>query len=153
MTCIPPLSPEGEGRSQGYFQPKVCRMNGLSIGSIVRCRNREWVILPSPDENLILLRPLTGSDRTCGGGAGVNGNYLSHPSNSVISSGLAIGFTDTVVIISRNRHRRPRASQLLYRLVCLGMAPNLHLPLPLSRLISLCTNVIYIWRARVDSQR
>jgi superfamily II DNA or RNA helicase len=42
-------------------------MNGLSIGSIVRCRNREWVILPTPDENLILLRPLTGSDReVCG---------------------------------------------------------------------------------------
>jgi hypothetical protein len=34
---------------------------------------------------------------------GVNGNYLSHPSNSVISSGVAIRFTDTVVIISRNR--------------------------------------------------
>jgi hypothetical protein len=36
-------------------------MNGLSVGSIVRCRNREWIMLPSPDENLILLRPLTGS--------------------------------------------------------------------------------------------
>ncbi len=42
-------------------------MNGISVGSIVRCRNREWIILPSPDENLILLRPLTGSDReVCG---------------------------------------------------------------------------------------
>jgi hypothetical protein len=42
-------------------------MNGLSVGSIVRCRNREWIILPSPDENLILLRPLTGSDKeVCG---------------------------------------------------------------------------------------
>jgi hypothetical protein len=34
-------------------------MNALSVGSIVRCRNREWIILPSPDENLLLLRPLT----------------------------------------------------------------------------------------------
>ncbi|NWG04893.1 MAG: hypothetical protein HXY44_18725 [Syntrophaceae bacterium] len=42
-------------------------MNSLSVGSIVRCRNREWIILPSPDENLILLRPLTGSDKeVCG---------------------------------------------------------------------------------------
>jgi len=42
-------------------------MNSLTVGSIIRCRNREWVILPSPDENLILLRPLTGSDReVCG---------------------------------------------------------------------------------------
>ena len=36
------------------------------------------------------------------GDVGVNGNYLSHPSNSVISSGLAIRFTDAVVI-SGNR--------------------------------------------------
>jgi superfamily II DNA or RNA helicase len=42
-------------------------MNSFSIGSIVRCRNREWVILPSQYENLLLLRPLTGSDKEiCG---------------------------------------------------------------------------------------
>ncbi|OPY37361.1 MAG: ATP-dependent helicase HepA [Methanoregula sp. PtaU1.Bin051] len=38
-----------------------------SIGSIVRCRNREWIVVPSPDENVALLRPLTGSERElCG---------------------------------------------------------------------------------------
>lgn len=31
-------------------------------GSLVRARNRDWVVLPSPDEDLILLRPLGGSD-------------------------------------------------------------------------------------------
>ena len=36
------------------------------------------------------------------GGVGVNANYLSHPSNSVISSSLAIRFTKDVVIL-RNR--------------------------------------------------
>lgn len=42
-------------------------MNDLSIGSIVRCRNREWILLPSPHENLYLLRPLTGGeDEICG---------------------------------------------------------------------------------------
>ena len=42
-------------------------MSDLSVGSIVRCRNREWILLPSPDENLYLLRPLTGSDKEiCG---------------------------------------------------------------------------------------
>lgn len=42
-------------------------MDSLSVGSIVRCRNREWVILPSSDENLLLLRPLTGSEKEiCG---------------------------------------------------------------------------------------
>ena len=39
----------------------------LSPGSIIRARDREWVILPSPDDSLYLLRPLTGSDREiCG---------------------------------------------------------------------------------------
>ena len=28
-------------------------MQSLSVGSVVRCRNREWIILPSPDENLV----------------------------------------------------------------------------------------------------
>ena len=36
------------------------------------------------------------------GDVGVNANYLSQPSNYVISSGLTIRFTDAVVI-SRNR--------------------------------------------------
>lgn len=38
-----------------------------SIGSIVKCRNREWVVVPSIDENISLLRPLTGSEKElCG---------------------------------------------------------------------------------------
>jgi len=42
-------------------------VNNISVGSIVRCRNREWVVLPSLDENLYLLRPLTGSEKEiCG---------------------------------------------------------------------------------------
>ncbi|MCX7974369.1 MAG: DEAD/DEAH box helicase, partial [Candidatus Aminicenantes bacterium] len=42
-------------------------MSDIAIGSIVRCRNREWVLLPSPNEDLYLLRPLTGSDKEiCG---------------------------------------------------------------------------------------
>jgi len=42
-------------------------MSDLSVGSIVRCRNREWILLPSSDENLYLLRLLTGSEKEiCG---------------------------------------------------------------------------------------
>ncbi len=42
-------------------------MSGLNVGSIVRCRNREWVIVPSEDEDLLMLRPLTGSEsEMCG---------------------------------------------------------------------------------------
>jgi hypothetical protein len=33
----------------------------MNPGSIVRCRNREWVLLPSDDPELLLLRPLTGA--------------------------------------------------------------------------------------------
>jgi SNF2 family DNA or RNA helicase len=40
---------------------------GHSVGSIVKCRNREWVVIPSNDENLLMLRPLTGSEiEACG---------------------------------------------------------------------------------------
>ncbi len=31
-------------------------------GSLVRCRDREWVVLPSADPDLLLLRPLGGAD-------------------------------------------------------------------------------------------
>jgi superfamily II DNA or RNA helicase len=42
-------------------------MGGVNIGCIVHCRNREWVVLPSPQEEIFLLRPLTGSeDEVCG---------------------------------------------------------------------------------------
>lgn len=37
-------------------------MNGLTPGSIVSCREREWILLPSDDANLLRLRPLTGSE-------------------------------------------------------------------------------------------
>ena len=33
----------------------------MSPGSIVQCRGREWVLLPSDQEDLLLLRPLTGA--------------------------------------------------------------------------------------------
>ncbi|MGH7961660.1 MAG: hypothetical protein ACRERD_07500 [Candidatus Binatia bacterium] len=34
--------------------------HGLTPGSIVRCRNRDWVLLPSDSPDVHLLRPLTG---------------------------------------------------------------------------------------------
>lgn len=42
-------------------------MTDASIGSIVKCRNREWVVIPSDNDQLTLLRPLTGSEKEqCG---------------------------------------------------------------------------------------
>jgi hypothetical protein len=33
----------------------------MNPGSIVRCRNRDWVLVPSDSEDLHLLRPLIGA--------------------------------------------------------------------------------------------
>ncbi len=33
----------------------------MEPGSIVRCRNRDWVLLPSEDDSLLWLRPLAGT--------------------------------------------------------------------------------------------
>jgi hypothetical protein len=33
----------------------------MNPGSIVTCRNRDWVLLPNEDPNILLLRPLTGA--------------------------------------------------------------------------------------------
>jgi hypothetical protein len=33
----------------------------MNPGSIVRCRNRDWVLLPSDDQEVYRLRPLTGA--------------------------------------------------------------------------------------------
>jgi superfamily II DNA or RNA helicase len=42
-------------------------MTDASVGSIVRARNREWVVVPSDDEQLVMLRPLTGGEKEiCG---------------------------------------------------------------------------------------
>ena len=35
----------------------------FTTGNIVKVRNRQWVVLPSQDENLILLKPLGGTDK------------------------------------------------------------------------------------------
>jgi len=36
-------------------------MAAVSVGSIVKCRGREWIVLPPPNEEVFLLRPLAGS--------------------------------------------------------------------------------------------
>jgi superfamily II DNA or RNA helicase len=38
-------------------------MGAVSVGSIVKCRGREWVVLPSEDDELYLLRPLAGTEQ------------------------------------------------------------------------------------------
>ena len=33
-----------------------------TVGSLVRARNREWVVLPESEDDLLVLRPLGGTD-------------------------------------------------------------------------------------------
>ena len=36
--------------------------NGFAAGSLVKARGREWVVLPSPEDDLVMVRPLGGAD-------------------------------------------------------------------------------------------
>lgn len=36
----------------------------MNPGSIVQCRGREWVLLPSDQKDVLVLRPLTGATDT-----------------------------------------------------------------------------------------
>ncbi|MEH1872491.1 hypothetical protein [Nostoc sp.] len=36
-------------------------------GSIVSCRNRQWVVLPAENEDVIRLRPLSGNEEEIAG--------------------------------------------------------------------------------------
>ncbi len=38
-------------------------MGAIAVGSIVKCRGREWVVLPVDDEEVYLLRPLAGTEQ------------------------------------------------------------------------------------------
>jgi superfamily II DNA or RNA helicase len=38
-----------------------------TVGSLVRARGREWVVLPTPEEDVLLLRPLGGTEREATG--------------------------------------------------------------------------------------
>ena len=35
----------------------------FTVGSLVRARGREWVVLPESSEEMAMLRPLGGGDR------------------------------------------------------------------------------------------
>ena len=39
----------------------------FSVGSLVRARGREWVVLPESMDDLLVLRPLGGTDREMAG--------------------------------------------------------------------------------------
>ena len=39
----------------------------FAVGSLVRARGREWVVLPDSDDEMLVLRPLGGTDaEVCG---------------------------------------------------------------------------------------
>lgn len=58
-------------------------MSRFSVGSLVRCREREWVVLPSPNADLLLLRPLGGA------AAEVCGIFLPVEGDRVVEASFA----------------------------------------------------------------
>jgi hypothetical protein len=66
-------------------------MTQYSAGSLVQFRGREWVVMPSEDTDLLLLRPLTGdSDALCGVFLPAEGKRVS-PATFPLPTGDDIG--------------------------------------------------------------
>ncbi len=42
-------------------------MSGFAVGSLVRARERDWVVLPESDDDFLVLQPVTGADREVSG--------------------------------------------------------------------------------------
>ena len=59
------------------------------VGSIVSARGRDWVVLPSTDADVLMLRPLSGGDEEPTGlflpleGAGVHSSSFAPPDPSL----------------------------------------------------------------------
>ncbi|MBI4831511.1 MAG: helicase, partial [Candidatus Lindowbacteria bacterium] len=52
-------------------------MTDYSVGSLVKFRGREWVLMTSPDKDVFLLRPLTGVEQdSCGIFLPLEGRFL-----------------------------------------------------------------------------
>jgi len=60
-TARQPIGLEEEFMAKGSRPEPVRDSEVVGPGAIVRCRNREWVMLPSDDEAVCRLRPLTGA--------------------------------------------------------------------------------------------
>jgi superfamily II DNA or RNA helicase len=58
-------------------------MSRFEIGSLVRCREREWIVLPSERDDVLMLRPLGGTE------AEVCGIYLPIEGDAVASAQFA----------------------------------------------------------------
>lgn len=53
-------------------------MSHLTIGALVTCRERDWVILPSERDDILILRPLSGSEtEQCGVYLPIEGHRIS----------------------------------------------------------------------------
>jgi hypothetical protein len=88
------------------FTLKRLGFNFLSTGYISLCNSFSREVWLTMIFDRVHNPPVPGGISTVLGDVGVNTNYFFYPSTSVISSGLAIRFTDAVVI-SRNRPTDP----------------------------------------------
>ena len=55
------------------------QISDYPVGSLVRVRERDWVVLPSDDADILCLRPLSGSEsEICGIHRAMEGQHLRH---------------------------------------------------------------------------
>lgn len=55
----------------------------FGVGSIVRCREREWVVLPSYEEDVVMLRPLAGGEEEI---CGVSAQLMKYGIDTITSA-------------------------------------------------------------------
>lgn len=57
----------------------LAQVGEYPVGSLVRIRERDWVVLPSDDADILCLRPLSGSEsEICGIHRAIEGHHLQH---------------------------------------------------------------------------
>mgnify|MGYP006883584031 CR=1 FL=1 len=62
----------------------------FGVGSIVRCREREWVVLPSYQEDVVMLRPLAGGEEEV---CGVSAQLMKYGIDTIASADCAATYT------------------------------------------------------------
>lgn len=69
--CVKPATPWFEARIISpilHLKAQYMPESAIPLpASIVTCRNRQWVVLPSENQDVIRLRPLSGNEDQIGG--------------------------------------------------------------------------------------
>src|SRR5438094_9496690 len=73
------LSIDRTGATEQLMATASAQVPEFPVGSLVRIRERDWIVLPSDDRDIICLRPLSGSEsEICGIHREIEGHALKH---------------------------------------------------------------------------